>query len=869
MLIALVSFTGSQETSDFTTKVYSRFISFLNDFGEEKVYLHTDKPYYSAGENIWFKGYLVNAATLRPESYSGFIYVELINREDSVISRVKIQKDFTGFAGHIELDQTLPTGDYNLRAYSQWMQNNSTDFFFSKNIHIGNRIEERVSIQTSYETLDDESVSVNVRFIDENTNPISEVDIEISGQWPGSRRNRRRKLSLTTNNEGEVSFNFPIDTDGDMPSALDVSLKTEDYNFETKLYLPDFSNDFDVQFFPESGVLVNNGGLQPVAFKAIGADGLSREVTGKIYSKNDEELLEIKTQFNGMGKFMLNTIYDESYYAILKSDKGIEKRFELPKLQDEGVSLHLNFHRGKIYYSITNQLYDQSIPLYLFVHSNGKPLVVSSVNNLTGNIAGLGSEPGIHTFSIIDSLGNVYCERLFFNNDFPRLNISMEADQEMYGKRELVNLSFKIQSDHEQTPEGFYSISVTDGQLVKPDTINNNIISHLLLSSDLKGYIENPTSYFANDSILNHQNLDLLMLTQGWTRYNTTDILQDKKEHGEHFMELGQTLSGKVLNVFGRPVKNCDVIGLVNSSFITTQTDSLGRYVFDGIGFQDSVTFLLKAERKRAILDVEIVPDEEVFPKPEGHLVMRSIEQRTATNDYLDQSMMKFFNEGGIRHIYLDEFTVKASKKKSSSVDNSFGGMADNTVTSDDLERMRSWNMTSILSTIPGVMVMGDKVTIRNNPGPPLLIIDGFTSTDFSEIRFLTVDDIDNIQVFKGAMASFFGAGSSNGVISITTKRGETSVVKTPISMATVNPLGVQKPKEFYVPKYDVQSVREDKTPDLRTTIYWNPALSSDSLGMVNVSFYTADPANDYSVVLEGVTKEGEIGRFEGKLRRK
>ena len=334
-------------------------------------------------------------------------------------------------------------------------------------------------------------------------------------------------------------------------------------------------------------------------------------------------------------------------------------------------------------------------------------------------------------------------------------------------------------------------------------------------------------------------------------------------------MELGQTLSGKVLNVFGRPVKNCDVIGLVNSSFITTQTDSLGRYVFDGIGFQDSVTFLLKAERKRAILDVEIVPDEEVFPKPEGHLVMRSIEQRTATNDYLDQSMMKFFNEGGIRHIYLDEFTVKASKKKSSSVDNSFGGMADNTVTSDDLERMRSWNMTSILSTIPGVMVMGDKVTIRNNPGPPLLIIDGFTSTDFSEIRFLTVDDIDNIQVFKGAMASFFGAGSSNGVISITTKRGETSVVKTPISMATVNPLGIQKPKEFYVPKYDVQSVREDKTPDLRTTIYWNPALSSDSLGMVNVSFYTADPANDYSVVLEGVTKEGEIGRFEGKLRRK
>jgi hypothetical protein len=291
--------------------------------------------------------------------------------------------------------------------------------------------------------------------------------------------------------------------------------------------------------------------------------------------------------------------------------------------------------------------------------------------------------------------------------------------------------------------------------------------------------------------------------------------------------------------------------------------------VFDGIGFHDSVTFLLKAERKKAILDVQIVPDMEVFPDPKGLLGIRNIEQRSIPNEYLDQNMMKFFNEGGIRHIYLDEFTVKASKKKSSRSSNSFGGMADNTVTSDDLERMRSWNITTILSTIPGVMVMGDKVTIRNNPGPPLLIIDGFSTTDFSDIRFLTVDDIEDIQVFKGATASFFGAGSSNGVIAIATKRGESSIAKTPISMATVSPLGVQKPEEFYIPKYEVQSVREDKIPDLRTTIYWNPALSSDTTGVVNVEFYTADPANNYSVVLEGVTQAGEICRYEGVVKRK
>lgn len=65
-----------------------------------------------------------------------------------------------------------------------------------------------------------------------------------------------------------------------------------------------------------------------------------------------------------------------------------------------------------------------------------------------------------------------------------------------------------------------------------------------------------------------------------------------------------------------------------------------------------------------------------------------------------------------------------------------------------------------------------------------------------------------------------------------------------------------------------MQSVKNNVNPDLRTTIYWNPRLQTDSLGNVDVSFYTADPANDYRVVLEGVTKDGELCRYEGLIKR-
>ena len=868
ILGVLASFTHKEETPDFETLTFSRFYNFLDNFRGEKVYLHTDKPYYSAGENIWFKGYLVNAATLKPESLSGFIYVELINRDDSLFSRVKIPKTTTGFVGHIKLDQSIPTGDYNLRAYSQWMQNNSEDFFFSKNIHIGNRIEERVNLQTTYGEVTDGEVSLEIIFRDENTNPILGKEIEISGRWPDAKRSRRKKLSLTTNSIGKISFNLPVDTAISTLNVLDVVVNLDNHKHETQIFIPELSDDFDVQFFPESGVLLNKTGLQPVAFKAIGTDGMSRRVSGKLYAKNGEELSDINTEFNGMGKILLYTVPNESYFAILKAENGVEKRFELPQLEDEGVTLHLNYRQDKIFYSITNQLFNKYTPLYLLIHKNGEPLLVSSINKEMGQISGLDSKDGIFAFSVIDTVGNVYCERLFFINTPSPIKVSMDSDKEVYGKRELVNLSLKVQPNTEEPLEGFYSISVTDSRVVKPDTLNDNIISHLLLSSDLKGHIENPASYFINDSITSHDKLDLLMLTQGWSRFKTSDVLTDNLEFGGHYMEVSQTLSGKVTNIFGRPVKECDVIGLVSGSLIFTKTDSLGQYVFDGIGFQDSLTFLLKAQREKTILDVSIKPDLQIFPEPKSSFLTNNIKQLTPPTEYLDQSRQKFFNDGGMTHIFLDEFTVEAKKKSANAITENYLGLMANVIDSEQMDRMRNMDLLSILRTIPGVMVNGSQVTIRNNPGPPILLIDGVRRGDISDAEFMVTDDIENIQVLKGATASFFGPGSGNGVISINTKRGMINAPKIPPSMATVTPLGLQKPEEFYVPKYDVQSVRDGVNPDLRTTIYWNPELTNDASGMVNVSFYSADPANDYSVVLEGITQAGEICRYEGVIKR-
>jgi hypothetical protein len=71
------------------------------------------------------------------------------------------------------------------------------------------------------------------------------------------------------------------------------------------------------------------------------------------------------------------------------------------------------------------------------------------------------------------------------------------------------------------------------------------------------------------------------------------------------------------------------------------------------------------------------------------------------------------------------------------------------------------------------------------------------------------------------------------------------------------------------MPKYEVDSVRQQIKPDLRTTIYWNPKIKSDVNGNFQVNFYTADQPNNYRVILEGISNTGEICRFMGIIQRR
>ena len=866
LLLLMLSFSAFAVDVDLETTLATRFSRVWYIAPQEKVYLHTDKPYYySAGEDIWFRAHLVNAATHIPNTQSQFVYVELIDGSNSVLSRVKLRRDSAGIAGKISIAPEIQPGEYLLRAYTYWMQNVSTDYFFHKRIFIGNMIDDRVQINTVFGEVVNGKIPLSITFSNTFSSPLSEKQITINKNYIKSNRHTE---NFITNQQGEIHLLIEKDNMSELHKVIDVSINEPGLAFNRKIKVPDASDDYDVQFFPESGTFLDNQ-IQTVAFKAIGVDGLSVKITGKILNRENNEVAEIRCSHNGMGRTTIKTMPGEKYVALVVNESGVEKRIDLPEVRSKGVGLKMNSIRDVLYFEILNQSDLPTEELFLTIHSRGVVYYVLPINNPEGMLSENLFPPGICSFSIIDASGNTYCERTWFikGNKFPVL--SMNTHKERYKKREAVELSFNMLSSDSLPVRGSFSVSVTDSHLVKQDSINNNILSYLLLNSDVKGYIEEPQQYFQDNSASTKEKTNILMLTQGWTRFNTSEIIRGVFPTINYFLEAGQFISGKVLNLFRNPVKDSEIALYSDyyDQFLSTKTDTAGVFFIDGVDLPDSTYVMLKAQSRSKIVDVEIIPDKEIFPSNETNIPFANDNTLSIHEDYMLQAKENYYNEGGMLIVNLDEITVKAEERKPIN-EYFFSGAAETMINAKTIESFTNQTALNIIQTLPGVMVFGNRVSVRGASANPLFLIDGIETDDIDRVQFLFGSDIEEIMLFKGPSTALFGSRGSNGVIAITLKKSVAAEKSRPPSFVLYSPLGYQKPTEFYVPKYDVDSTLNQMKPDLRTTIHWEPKAQTDEEGNIRLMFYTADKPNDYRVELEGITESGEICKFMGIIKR-
>lgn len=860
VLLGVLLYFSSLSAQTMQDTIIANF-SLMERIPKEKLYLHLDKPFYGAGEKIWFKGYLVNATTHQDNSQSNFIITELINRSDSIVERKKIRRDSLGFHNAFTLPATLPAGDYYLRGYSNWMLNEDPDFFFSRNIKIGNSIDNTIVSSIEYQQEDDTHYTAKIKFTSNVQAVFENTTIKYLYLENGKIKNKGKKK---TDENGWISISLP---DLKSPAARRIEVEFDDpqYIYKRTFYLPVFTNDFDVKFFPEGGALLSIP-HQNVAFKVQGADGFSKEVEGFLFNSKGDTLTNFRSEHNGMGIFTMNPVDNETYYVTARTNDSITKRFDLPAIEPKGISIAMSHYKQEIRYEIQKtETTEWPQKLFLLAHTRGKLAILQPINpeRTFGKMNDSLFTEGITHFMLIDQQGNALSERLVFVPDHKPNQWQITADQPTYGKREKVSLQIAAKDNEGNPVEGTFSVSITDRKSIQPDSLADNILSNLLLTSDLKGYVEDPAFYFLNQDARTLRSIDYLMMTHGWRRHKIENVLRTPSLNFTNYIEKGQTISGRIMGFFGANVKKGPICVLAPKYNIiaTTETDEKGQFIVN-TSFRDSTTFLVQARTKKGFAGVDILMDPPQYPVA-THKAPYFNGATTFMEDYLMNTRDQYYMEGGMRVYNLKEVTVTAKRERPSSKSIYTGGINTYTVEED---RLQGYGQTAFdaASRLPSVTITnGSEIHIRNNSEPAIIVIDDIVYEDASDIlKDIQVSDMSSISLLRGADAVILGPRASGGAVVITLKDPRNLPARPAQGIITYTPLGYSESVEFYHPTYDTPEKKNAQRSDFRSTVYWNPELRLDAEGKATIEYYTPDSTAPEDIIIEGVDKNGKVCRI-------
>ena len=860
VLLGVLLYFSSLSAQTMQDTIIANF-SLMERIPKEKLYLHLDKPFYGAGEKIWFKGYLVNAITHQNNAQSNFIITELINRSDSIVERKKIRRDSLGFHNAFTLPATLPAGDYYLRGYSNWMLNEDPDFFFSRNIKIGNSIDNTIVSSIEYQQEDDTHYTAKIKFTSNVQAVFENTTIKYLYLENGKIKNKGKKK---TDENGWISISLP-DLKSPVARRIEVEFDDPQYIYKRTFHLPVFTNDFDVKFFPEGGALINIP-HQNVAFKAQGADGFSKEIEGFLFNSKGDTLTNFRSEHNGMGIFTMNPVNNETYYVTVRTNDSITKRFDLPAIEPKGISIAMSHYKQEIRYEIQKtEATEWPQKLFLLAHTRGKLAILQPINpkRTFGKMNDSLFTEGITHFMLIDEQGNALSERLIFVPDHKPNQWQITADQPTYGKREKVSLQIAAKDNEGNPVEGTFSVSITDRKSIQPDSLADNILSNLLLTSDLKGYVEDPAFYFLNQDARTLRSIDYLMMTHGWRRHKMENVLRTPSLNFTNYIEKGQTISGRIMGFFGANVKKGPICVLAPKYNIiaTTETDEKGQFIVN-TSFRDSTTFLVQARTKKGFAGVDILMDPPQYPVA-THKAPYFNGATTFMEDYLMNTRDQYYMEGGMSVYNLKEVTVTAKRERPSSKSIYTGGINTYTVEED---RLQGYGQTAFdaASRLPSVTITnGSEIHIRNNSEPAIIVIDDIVYEDASDIlKDIQVSDMSSISLLRGADAVILGPRASGGAVVITLKDPRNLPARPAQGIITYTPLGYSESVEFYHPTYDTPEKKNAQRSDFRSTVYWNPELRLDAEGKATIEYYTPDSTAPEDIIIEGVDKNGKVCRI-------
>lgn len=755
---------------------------------EEVVYTQTDKSHYFEEDTIWFKSYVMQAGL--PSTISTTLLADLADAAGKLIRQTKWPMVESSAAGFFALNDLKP-GTYQFRAYTPWMMNSDTAFFFRKIIQI---------VQAS--------------------------------------------------------------TAGDQKAPFDYS----------------------VQFLPEGGHWVE-GIVNNMAFIGRSSDGKPITFTGKITDEETgETVVEIQSIHDGMGSFLMLPMSGKKYSATIEA-AGKVKTFPLPPSVTNALAMRVQMTNEHIMFQVqTNgniMTADTNIIVAAYMNQQLVYKALARVSRLQEGISGriplAELSGGTLVLSVFAKGLKPLAERICF----------IPPDSILYPKLALNTFKLDVKKhgmnmwDLELPDSGRsnLSVSVTDADVVPGPEFEENIITKIFLTSEIKGRVHNPGWYLSKPYDSTRRAIDLLMLTQGWRKYNWDFLARGIYPPVRVKPESYLSLRGDVMSLHSRKIlPNQELLLFLQTKdssrqLLTVVTDAGGNFNLPGMVFFDTAQVFYQLNKSQG--DAK---DVQLRLSPAVHSLLQPLPSLADKLAYLyeDEAMKKFEAE---RNRLLDRFRndkntlaeVVIRGRKKSPLQELNDRYTSGMFTSDDATSFDFINdppmgfmdiFQYLQGRVAGLQINsnGAQVSASYRGGSPAFFLDEMP-TDAQMLQNINVNDIAMVKVFRPPFMGAMGGGSGGAIALYTKKGNEHGNAATGMENTTVR--GYTMYKSFYSPDYE-EDPEANPFGDFRSTLYWQPYIFVGSgEGSTSIKFFNNDVTKRFRIVVEGVNSIGQLIRYE------
>lgn len=758
----------------------------------EKTYIHTDRDWYTPGDTLWFKSYLVDAANNKLSSTSSNLHVELISPQNKIISSRLLKLDNGVGNGEFDLADSLLPGNYRLRAYTSWMRNFGDNFLFTKEIEI-------IKDQTA-----------------------------------------------------------------DAPSI--TSGKTPDISNPKTLTENDLKGSEIIRFYPEGGSLVN-GISSFVGVKAENNSGNGIPAAGAVLTATGDTISHFACDSSGLGYLILLPIKGQVYHATYNKHD-----YYLPAALDNGPVMHIQQTDSILRIGITVNEIDNgtALPLaYKLMMRHAGEVLINQALQLSAqqsivSISLAGLPPGVSAITLYDEKNKPNCERLVYIHNSPITGAKMVANRKSYKLGDTVTIQLTSEK-----PADLSLVAINEDISSLPQL---DISSYLLLSSEIRGNIENPVQYFDTTNKDRFKKLDNLLLTQGWRDF-VWRRLADTALRLSYPVEKGIPISGTIKDeISEKPLPNLNISLYATAArgvkLFNGESDSTGYFVIPRVVIYGkehiNLTALNVKGKNDGIFSLDSVWNPPAIPMLKSAFFPLPIVKKT-DGEIIVPVKIDFNKASKLKEVKINSHHNMVLRDGSTITTFGYPDQIFNIKPED-----REYNTLEWFLTQKG---NGVNLSAKN----PRLFVDGYELNMRDSVQAQTYRDIYYTMpiwkfksiVFKHMIGTFHGFTPSN-VGSEETRLKDFYLLYLSLKddAMTDNPgrldteiSGYDEARIFYQSPVNTKATETNNM----ATIFWAPNIKTDQNGKATISFINNSAKGNVLIYVQGITQTGGLISLAGK----